>query len=278
LASAGSFDLLEPNRAIVHGNAEQVLALANRMSANAASGIQDLFGGAGGDAPASLDVRLVKAWTPMQRLEKEFDSIGFYLSGHPLDEYDSVLDSMGVQTYAAFEAGVEQGRLGGRIAAIVVSARERKSAKGNAFAFAMFSDTTGQFEAVIFSDTLNASRHLLEPGTPVVVAIEAEYDGETIKMRVQGIESLDNAAGAVRCPLRITLDGHALSNGKSDILLAELRDSLKPGRDEVRLVVDMRDKSRQYDVVLPGRYDTSPPSRGVLSTIDGVLDIDEIAA
>jgi DNA polymerase-3 subunit alpha len=278
LAAAGAFDELEPNRALVHGNAEQILALANRISANAASGIQDLFGGAGGDAPAALDVRAVKAWTPMQRLEKEFEAIGFFLSGHPLDEYESVLDSMGVQTYAAFEAGVEQGRLGGRIAAIVVAARERKSAKGNAFAFAMFSDTTGQFEAVIFSDTLTASRKLLVPGTPVVVSIEAEFDGETIKMRVQGIESLDSAAGSIRCPLRITLDGHALSNGKAEALLQELRECLKPGRDEIRLIVDVPAKARQYDVVLPGRYDTSPPSRGVLSTIDGVLTIDEIAA
>ena len=88
------------------------------------------FGGAGGDAPAGLDIRPAKAWTQIQRLEKEFDAIGFYLSGHPLDEYDSVLESMGVQTFAAFEAGVEQGRLGGRIAAIVVSARERKSRQG----------------------------------------------------------------------------------------------------------------------------------------------------
>jgi DNA polymerase-3 subunit alpha len=277
LASAGAFECLEPNRAIVHGNAEQILALANRMSTNAASGIQDLFGGADGEAPAALDIRQVKTWAPMQLLEKEFDAIGFYLSGHPLDEYDSALESMGVQTYAAFEAGVEQGRLGGRIAAIVVSARERKSAKGNAFAFAMFSDTTGQFEAVIFSDTLTASRPLLEPGTPVVVGIEAEYDGDTIKMRVQGIESLNNAASSVRCPLRITLDSYALSNGKSETLLFELKECLKPGRDEVRIVVDLPDAAQQCELVLEGRYDTSPPSRGVLSTIDGVKTIDEIA-
>ena len=47
-------------------------------------------------------MRPVKAWTPMQRLEKEFDAIGFFLSGHPLDEYESALESIGVQTYAAF--------------------------------------------------------------------------------------------------------------------------------------------------------------------------------
>ena len=111
-----------------------------------------------------------------------------------------------------------------------------------------------------------------------MVGIEAEYDGETLKMRVQGIESLDSAAGTVRCPLRITLDGYALSNGKSEALLAELRESLKPGRDEIRLIVDVADKSQICEVVLPGRYDTTPPSRGVLSAIEGVVTVDEIAA
>ncbi len=279
LAAAGAFGQLEPNRSLVYANAEQMLALANRISADQANGMADLFGGGAGDGElARLDVRPAKAWTPTERLEKEFDAVGFYLSGHPLDEYDSVLESMGVQTYAGFEAGVHQGRTGGRIAAIVVSARERKSAKGNRFAFAMFSDTSGQFEAVIFSDTLAAARDLLVAGTPVVLGVEAELDGDSVRMRVQSVESLDNAAGAVRCPLCITLDGHALANGKSEALLAELRDSLKPGRDQVRVLVDLMRPGEVCELVLPGRYDTSPPVRGVLSTIEGVVDIVELAA
>jgi DNA polymerase-3 subunit alpha len=278
LSAAGAFDALEGNRAVPHGNADQILALAQRISADAASGTVDLFAGGASGAEPALDLRRVKAWTPMQRLEKEFDAVGFYLSGHPLDQYESVMESMGVETLAAFTAGVENGRTGGRLAAIVVSARERKSAKGNKFAFAMFSDTTGQFEAVIFSDTLNQARDLLESGTPVVVGVEAELDGESIKMRVQSIESLDAAAASVRRPLRVRLDGRALANGQAQALLAELRDSLKPGRDEIRVAIDLQGQLGQCEIALPGRYDTSPPSRGVLSTIDGVLSVDDLAA
>jgi DNA polymerase-3 subunit alpha len=278
LASAGAFDALEPNRALCHGNADQILALANRISSDEATGTVDLFAGGDGGTPAPLDLRRVKGWTPMERLEKEFDAVGFYLSGHPLDQYESVLESMGVTTYAAFVDGVEHGRAGGRLAAILVSARERKSAKGNKFAFAMFSDTSGQFEAVIFSDTLNAARDLLEPGTPVVVAVEAETDGESIKMRVQAIESLDAAAAAVRRPLRLRLDGGALANGKAARLLEELQQSLKPGRDEIRVLIDLQGRPGECELTLPGRYDTSPPSQGMLAIIEGVLAIDELAA
>ena len=70
----------------------------------------------------------------------------------------------------------------------------------------MFSDTTGQFEAVIFSDTLVQCGSLLEPGTPVLIMVEAERDGDTLKMRVQGLEALDKAAENISRGLRIVLD------------------------------------------------------------------------
>ena len=136
----------------------------------------------------------------------------------------------------------------------------------------------GQFEAVIFSDVLNQSRELLEPGTPVVITVEAELDGETVKMRVQGIESLNAAAGSVRCGLRLTLDHAALGNGEAKMLLDEVRRCLQPGRDEIRLLVAMPDRGQACELALNGRFDTSPTVRGILSTIDGVLDVAECGA
>ena len=57
------------------------------------------------------------------------------------------------------------------------------------------------------------------------------------------------------------LDGGALSNGKAEHLLAELRQSLKPGRDEIRVVVDLQGRAGRCELMLPGRYDTSPPAQ-----------------
>ena len=142
----------------------------------------------------------------MEKLSEEFEAIGFYLSGHPLDQYERVLAKLGVKRLSEFEALVQRGATAGRLAGIVIAARERRSQKGNKFAFATFSDATGQFEAVIFSDTLAASRELLEPGTPVIVSVEAERDGETMKMRVQSLEALDKAAASVPRNLKLVLD------------------------------------------------------------------------
>ncbi len=273
LAAAGAFDALEADRALAHGNVDQVMALAQRLASDAASGISDLFGGGATSAP-QLDLRPVRAWTPMERLEKEFDAIGFFLSGHPLDEYESVLTTLGVQSWTDFEAATERGASAGRLAGVVVSARERKSQKGNKFAFAMFSDASGQFEAVIFSDTLAQSRDLLEPGTPVLITVEAEREGDTVKMRVQGMEALDKAAGAVQRGLKLVLAPNAVLTRRADI--AGIRELLKPGRGEIRLVLKLDEKGREVELAVPGRYEVGPMLRGTLSTVPGVLEVIEL--
>ncbi len=279
LAMAGAFDALEPNRALVRGNVEGMIALANRQADNAAQGTSDLFGegGGGGSAP-SLDLKPAKAWTPMERLQEEFDAIGFFLSGHPLDAYETVLKKLGVRRFVDFEAATARGVSGGRLAGIVISARERRSQKGNKFAFAMFSDASGQFEAVIFSDTLNACRDLLEGGTPVVLNVEAERDGDTVKLRVQSMEALDKAAAEIDRGLKIVFDTGVVA-ARSGVV-DELKALLKPGQagarrgGEIRLVLPVG--ARELEIILPGRYDVSPAQAGHLSTVPGVVEVLEI--
>ncbi len=273
LAAAGAFQAVEGNRALVHANVEGILALAQRREANTASGTEDLFGL--GETAPKLDLRAVQPWTPMERLSYEFEAVGFYLSGHPLDSYERVLQKLGVKRYVDFEALSERGSCEGRLAGIVISVRERKSQRGNKFAFAVFSDTTGQFEAVIFSDTLAQCRDLLEPGTAVLLSVAAERDGDTVKMRVEALEALDKAAAGVQRGLRVVLDTR-LVQGKAGAIAA-LKAQLKPGgKGEIRLVLALDDRNRELEFTLPGRYDVSPAQAGVLSTTPGVMEVLEI--
>ncbi len=282
LAAAGAFDAFEPSRSRVYANVEQILALAGRLAANAASGMTDLFGGGGGDASqASLDLRPTKVWTPMERLDEEFKAIGFFLSGHPLDAYESTLKNLGVTSYVDFVAATERGVSAARLAGIVVSARERRSQKGNKFAFAMFSDQTGSFEAVIFSDTLDQCSDLLVAGTAVVIAVEAERDGETLKLRVQGLEALDAAAANATRGIRIVLDERAILAAPDR--LAMLRTHLKSGAvagargADVRLVLRLADGSAEIDLEFPRtKFNVSPMQVGLLTTVPGVIDVVEL--
>jgi DNA polymerase-3 subunit alpha len=275
LAMAGAFDQLERDRARTHGNVEQMMALAARLANDAAAGMSDLFGGARIGAASSgpqLDMRPVRPWSPMERLQHEFAGVGFYLSGHPLDAYEAVLPRLQVQRYAEFEARAGNGVTAGRLAGIVVSSRERRSQKGNKFAFTIFSDASGQFEAVIFSDTLARARELLEPGAPVLLSVEAERDGETMKLRVQTVESLEAAAANLQRGLTVVLDRRLVQDAGQR--LAELRQRLKAGgKGQVSLVLPL--DGRDVEFALPGRYEVGPMQKGELSAAPGVLEVVE---
>jgi DNA polymerase-3 subunit alpha len=249
-----------------------MLALANRIASDAAEGTSDLFGGTGG-SEAKLDVRPLKPWNAIERLQHEFDAVGFFLSGHPLDAYASALRKLGTVSYAELEARADRGVVAGRLAGVVVSARERRSQKGNKFAFAMFSEPTGQFEAIIFSETLAQSRHLLEAGTAVILNVEGERgEGDTLKLRAQSIESLDAAAENIQNGVKVMLDGRVLNGARGAI--DDLRQLLRPGgKSTVCFGIALSDAGRELEIALPGRFEVSPAQKSALQTVPGVLEI-----
>jgi DNA polymerase-3 subunit alpha len=208
----------------------------------------------------------------MERLERELQAVGFFLSGHPLDAYETALGKLGVLSYADFEARCERGAASGRLAGIVISARERRSQKGNRFAFVVFSEPTGQFEAVLFSDTLAQARELLEPGTAVLASVEGEREGENLKLRVQAIEPLDRAAAGVQRGLKLILDTDRIAAQAARFEV--LQRVFKPGGSgEIRLVLPLAADGREVEFALPGRYDVSPSQRAVLATVPGVIEV-----
>ncbi|MEN2494696.1 MAG: DNA polymerase III subunit alpha [Hyphomicrobiaceae bacterium hypho_1] len=277
LAAAGAFESLHTDRAQVYGNTEQILALSNRLASDQANGICDLFCSSGSTLnQPTLDMRIVKRWTPIEHLEKEFDSIGFYLSGHPLDEYKSALNELGIKTWSDFEKLVKHGPKSDRLAGIVVSAREKKSTRGNSFAFVIFSDMTGQFEGVIFSDLLHASRHLLEVGKAIIIGVEAEVEDNSIKMRIKSLEALDTVLSTIQRMLRLEFEQKALADSKGRIILNDMQSYLKPGSGQIRIALTLEEQGRVCELTLRGRYDTGPQARGAFSTLPGLISIEEL--
>ncbi|HWB45884.1 MAG TPA: DNA polymerase III subunit alpha [Hyphomicrobiaceae bacterium] len=272
LSGSGAFDALEPNRALVYRNVEQMLAFANRIATNEAHGIDDLFGVQ--DKP-KMDIRDAKPWDPMEKLQHEFEAVGFFLSGHPLDAYAGALEKLQVSTYADLEARAEQGSVAGRVAGVVVSVRERKSQRGTRYAFAMFSDATGQFEAVIFSEALAQSRDLLEPGTPVLLTVEGEREGDAVKLRAQSIESLNAAVQRVQRGLKVVVDANALVANRGSLEL--LKSLLKPGGSGlVEMHLRIGEVGRACLVKLNHRQDVSPAQKGAIETVPGVIEVLEL--
>ncbi len=143
LAAAGAFDTLEPNRARVFAGADAILAACQRSHEAATSGQNDMFGNAA-DAPTIM-LPNVEPWLPAERLRREYDAIGFFLSGHPLDDYATVLKRLRVQSWAEFSRAVKTGATAGKVAATVVSRMERRTKTGNKMGIMGLSDPTGHF-------------------------------------------------------------------------------------------------------------------------------------
>ncbi len=268
LSAAGAFDSLEDNRAVVHGNCDTILAEANRSASNRSIGQNDLFGG-GNDGPPKMALRNVQTWLPLEKLTHEFDAIGFFLSGHPLDEYKNALDRLEVIEWKAFEERAKAGGATAALAGIVAYCQERKSKNGNKYAFAGFSDASGQYEAIMFSETLANCRDLMESGRPVIVRMHGEMDGEQFRTRVLAVEDLNTKARNIQKGLRIRLDKTASFEDVQEKLNRQ-------GRGQVFVNLKLEDMEQEIEFNIPGRFDVSPQQASLLRTIKGVIEVLEI--
>ena len=266
LAAAGAFDELGIDRATALANVDRIMAAGNRSLADETGGQNDLFAGAA-RTPPPIELRAAKPWVPTERLSHEFEAVGFFLTGHPLDDYQDVLEALGAESWADFAAKARTRRVVGTLAGTVLATRERQGKSGNAYAFVAFSDPTGQFEAVVFSEALAASRELLQPGSAVLLDVEAEADGETVKARVQRITSLEAAAEARHSGIKIYLEGtRAL-----DSIAEQVGD--RGGQGELRLVLRLDDAGREVEFVLPQGIDATPKQRSALKLVEGVAAV-----
>jgi DNA polymerase-3 subunit alpha len=289
LAAAGAFDTIDANRARVFAGADAIVAACQRGHEASTSGQNDMFGGSA-DAP-SIVLPNLEPWLPADRLRREYDAIGFFLSGHPLDDYATVLKRLRVQSWSEFSRAVKTGATAGRVAATVVSRMERRTKTGNKMGIIGLSDPTGHFEAVLFSEGLAQYRDVLEPGSAVLMQLGAELQGEDVRARVLHAEPLDDAAAKTQKGLRIfvrddkplesiekRLVGHAAAPAGGAGRFQQTKPapaSAGTSDGEVTLVM-MLDLETEVELKLPGKYRVSPQIAGALKAVSGVVDVQTV--
>jgi DNA polymerase-3 subunit alpha len=263
LAAAGAFDRLEPNRARAFAATDSVLSAAQRAHEAVAVGQNELFGGpAGGE---KLAFPAAEPWLPADRLRREYDAIGFFLSGHPLDDYATLLKGMKVQSWAEFSRAVKAGVSAGRVAATVVSRVERRTKTGNKMGIIGLSDPSGHYEAVLFAEGLQQYRDLLEPGSPVLLVLTAEAQGDEVRARIQSAEPLDTAAARLQKGLKVFL--------RDQTPLEPVAKRLEgKGDGEISMVLLLGD-GNEVEVKLPGKFKISPQIAGAIKAVPGVVEV-----
>jgi DNA polymerase-3 subunit alpha len=268
LVRAGAFDTLEPNRAKLFDGIETVLREAASSASERETGQESLFGGM--SATPTLVIANRIDWPPMEKLQNEFEAIGFFLSAHPLDAFAKSMKRIGVLTIAELPkhlAGGGKSRV--KLAGLLNAKQERVSSRGSKYAFLTMSDATGLFEVMIFSEVLAASRDLLQTNTPLLITVEARLEEEQLKLTGQVIESLDEAAAKAAAGLKIVI--------KDQTPLAQLKELVaKEAKGRGRIALVAQSEEREVEAWLAGGFALSPTMIGTLRNLPGVVEVQEI--
>ncbi|MEO0343748.1 MAG: DNA polymerase III subunit alpha [Pseudomonadota bacterium] len=275
LARAGAFDQLDGNRRKVFASLDALVAYSSATHEEKNSAQGGLFGDAGEALPAPR-LPMPDDWLPTERLQEEHMAIGFYLSGHPLDDYAGALKRKNVLTLSALEAKAQDGPVAAKLAGSVSSKQERKSARGNRFAFVQLSDPTGMYEVTVFSDTLEKYRDLLEPGQNVVLSVEATLEADQLKLLTRTVEPIDRTvADAGSMGLKVFVGSQeALTSIKTRLDDLENAAHIR-SRGPVYLILNHPDLPGEVELALPGEYPLNPQVKGALKHIGGVLEVEE---
>ena len=271
LTRAGAFDALNSNRHQVKTSVETLTRYAQQKAMEQETGQGSLFGGATGneDRPPLSSAH---PWNDHERLTEERSAIGFYLSGHPLDDCQRQLRQKNVGTIDEVPGRVERGESGFRVAGSIMAVQIRKAqASGRSYAYLSLSDPSGEIELMAFSDKLEANRHLLESGRNVMCAVEILRDREEPTFAIVRMELLEDFIADAVAGARIMVNDPAAFPAVKSVL-----DRVNQGRGVVKLLLRPSDTHHEVIMNLPGGYTMDRGARQSLKSLPGVMDVQEI--
>ena len=205
---------IDRNRAVLLSAMEEAIQAAEQTSRSHASGHMDLFGGVFADADADVYANHLKAreLTLKERLRGEKDTLGLYLTGHPIDEYEGEIRRFARQRII----DLKPARGDQTVAGLIVNLRVMKNKKGDKMGFITLDDRSGRIEASLFAEAFNAAQALLQTDAMVVVEGEVSNDDFSggLRLRAKRVMSLEDARTGLAESLRIKVASDALQGDR----------------------------------------------------------------
>ena len=187
-------------------------------------------------------------WKQKELLAEEFNSLGFYISDHPLNEYADIFNQLEIIPYQKF---YENNLNEGTVAGTIMSIQEKKSAKGTPYAIIKFSDKVCEFELFLFSEILVNNRDKLRESESFVLTLQKDKisnDGTKKRINVRKIMSLDEVINKPYPRVTIEL--------KENFKINELKDILSiHGETEINLVINNQNKKANYSLKNNRKFD-----------------------
>ena len=191
LVKAGAFDKLNSNRQSLFNSIPNFIIKSKNIFENKFANQIDLFGE--NENQENEIILKIDDWKFEERLSKEFEALGFFISDHPINQYKEIFDDYNIVDYHKFNNNDDFTE--SNIAATLLKVQERKTAKGNSYAVLKLTDLTSVFEIFIFSDILNINRELLKEGESLILTLAKSISNEDNRFKrinVNKIASLKN--------------------------------------------------------------------------------------
>ena len=270
LARAGAFDSIHKNRAQIVASADVLIAHAQSCHADRQGGQGGLFG----SDPGAGRPRLSKTenWNQVDLLDEELSAVGFYLTGHPLEDMVGMLRRRRTVMLAEAMAQAEAGAEAFRMCGVVRRRQERASQSGEKFAFVSLSDPTGEYEVLYPPESLRKCRDVLEPGKAVAIKVRAKARDGEVRFFGDDAEPIEKAVENVVAGLRVHLSPSA---AEIDALKRRLEPAQAQKGGEVTFVAAIGG-GREIELRLPGRYTLDAALRGALKTAPGVALLEDV--
>ena len=276
LARSGAFDQLDPNRRRVFDALDGLVGYSAAIHEQKSSNQVSLFGEAGDDLPEPRIVPM-DDWLPAERLSEEFKAVGFYLSGHPLDDYMAALKRKDIKTLDQVHERAERGAHVAKLAGVVAGVQIRKSARGNRFAFAQLSDTTGGYEITIFSDTLEKAQDHLVTGAKVIVTVEATLESDQLKLLGRSIAPIDTVVADVGgMGLKIFVDDIDAVSAVASVLEGAGKAAQNVGRGPVQFCLMDSSLPGEVEIDLGQDFPVTPQIKGAIKSLMGVMEVEDL--
>jgi DNA polymerase-3 subunit alpha len=235
LVAAGAFDGFGYSRAQLHDAADRVLGMAQRRVDDQISGQVSLFAA----TPQALvqekiTLRDIQEWTTLDKMQREYDAIGFYLTSHPLDTYADWLKQKNFRTYQQLiKSGAHVSTV--KMAGVVLKRQERRSERGR-YAFVTFSDASGVFDVAVYSEPLMLFRPILENGNILSLQLEVSWREEEPRLILRQASLLDSSMTNSINSLHLQVGGNSNIDRRMD-QIASFLSRCPPGQVHVDMSV-----------------------------------------
>ena len=179
LVKAGAFDNLNQNRNSIFNSIPSIIIKSKNDFENKVANQIDLFGD-------NLEnetniIENIKDWEFEERLSKEFEAVGFFISDHPLNQFKEIFEDYKIIDYQKFYSDDEIKE--NNIAATLLKIQERKTAKGSPYAVLKLTDLSSVFELFIFSDILESNRETLKEGSSLILTLTKTISSDEDKTK-----------------------------------------------------------------------------------------------